>query len=296
MKSKTCPICAENGEFAFTSRHGFDVYGCKNSACSHFWLPLRKPGQGVHERMSSLDVESDRNLREYERRNERLLKILLEKIQWNNSDRLEICDFGAGCAHVARTFKKELKDKAAIYCIEANSQASKFYPNWDLEVIDNIQDIPAGTIDLVYAIEVLEHLDDPEKVVRQMGRTLKPGGKLFITTPEGWHNERETNAYDNPAHVHFFTDASLNMLLGKCGLSPLERIDRHVMYPRPEDAVLRVRLRLKLMRMLSRLKKIIIKPAFAQESVSASAISGVVQAKNQSSRKYHLVGFTAKVI
>jgi len=39
------------------------------------------------------------------------------------------------------------------------------------------------SLDLVTAIEVLEHLDNPGHVIMDIRRILKPGGYLYITTP-----------------------------------------------------------------------------------------------------------------
>jgi SAM-dependent methyltransferase len=42
--------------------------------------------------------------------------------------------------------------------------------------------LPAGSADIVVSFEVLEHVQEPVQVVREMFRILKPGGQLFITT------------------------------------------------------------------------------------------------------------------
>jgi 2-polyprenyl-3-methyl-5-hydroxy-6-metoxy-1,4-benzoquinol methylase len=40
-----------------------------------------------------------------------------------------------------------------------------------------------GTFDTVISCETVEHLPDPPRAVAEMGRVLKPGGRLFLTTP-----------------------------------------------------------------------------------------------------------------
>src|SRR5260221_9016700 len=42
--------------------------------------------------------------------------------------------------------------------------------------------LPSGCADIAWSFEVLEHVQDPRSVVREMYRILKPGGKLFIAT------------------------------------------------------------------------------------------------------------------
>jgi SAM-dependent methyltransferase len=41
--------------------------------------------------------------------------------------------------------------------------------------------------DLVFADNVLEHLEDPAAVFREVWRTLKPGGTFLFKTPNRWH-------------------------------------------------------------------------------------------------------------
>jgi SAM-dependent methyltransferase len=40
-----------------------------------------------------------------------------------------------------------------------------------------------GLFDVVVAIEIIEHLENPFRFVRECARLLKPGGLLFLTTP-----------------------------------------------------------------------------------------------------------------
>lgn len=43
----------------------------------------------------------------------------------------------------------------------------------------------AGCVDLVLASWVFEHLDDPARVLREIRRVLRPGGRLILLTPNG---------------------------------------------------------------------------------------------------------------
>ena len=180
---------------------------------------------------------------------------MLERLDWDKNQQLKICDFGSGCAHVARSFKQVLGSMVDVLCVEGNIEVAKFYPAWGLRSVTNIQDIPSQSLDLIYSIKVLEHLDDPQSVVRMLGDKLKPGGWMFITTPEGRINEGETNAYDNPAHVQFFTEKSLELLLSKTNFNHLDYVDRRCMYPKSEDLTVLKRTRRALRNTASSLKK-----------------------------------------
>src|SRR5579864_6406197 len=58
-------------------------------------------------------------------------------------------------------------------------------PFADLHVADAQQALPFGDsqFEAVSCIEVIEHLDAPGALVDEIYRVLKPGGKLFLTTP-----------------------------------------------------------------------------------------------------------------
>lgn len=59
---------------------------------------------------------------------------------------------------------------------------------WDQSQLDIVCDItsipePDASFDAVMCVEVLEHLPDPIRALRELARLLKPGGTLIITAP-----------------------------------------------------------------------------------------------------------------
>jgi SAM-dependent methyltransferase len=54
--------------------------------------------------------------------------------------------------------------------------------NWDLGTMD----LPDGTVDLIYSRSVMEHIEDPDAVYREMHRILKPGGRSIFLTANKW--------------------------------------------------------------------------------------------------------------
>src|SRR3712207_4463135 len=43
--------------------------------------------------------------------------------------------------------------------------------------------LPDASVDLVHAAEVIEHRTDPDLLVEECARVLRPGGRLLLTTP-----------------------------------------------------------------------------------------------------------------
>ncbi len=84
----------------------------------------------------------------------------------------------------------------------------------------------AGRFDVISCIEVLEHVDDPHRVIALLARLLRPGGILLLTTG----NLRSLAAraaglnyrYILPdIHVTMYNPQALKLLYAKQGLEPL---------------------------------------------------------------------------
>lgn len=78
--------------------------------------------------------------------------------------------------------------------------------------------IPFGneTFDSVFCSEVLEHVFNPDEILPEIYRTLKPGGRLLLTVPFCW-NEHEV-PYDYARYSSF----GIKHLLQKHGFTILE--------------------------------------------------------------------------
>jgi len=56
------------------------------------------------------------------------------------------------------------------------------------EIVWEQQDIlaisrPSASFDTVFSFETIEHVEDPARAVQELARLLRPGGRLFLTTP-----------------------------------------------------------------------------------------------------------------
>jgi SAM-dependent methyltransferase len=66
-----------------------------------------------------------------------------------------------------------------------------FFPYQNVDVVCDIENLPFqdNSIDLIANIAVLEHVPAPEKVVSEIDRVLKPGGRVYSVIPfiQGFH-------------------------------------------------------------------------------------------------------------
>lgn len=83
-------------------------------------------------------------------------------------------------------------------------------------------ELPERAFDLIYAIHTVEHLQDPSLVLRACHRALRPGGILYLMTPNATSRglelfgERWWNLED-PTHVRFFSPRSISIMLSRAG-------------------------------------------------------------------------------
>jgi 2-polyprenyl-3-methyl-5-hydroxy-6-metoxy-1,4-benzoquinol methylase len=83
-------------------------------------------------------------------------------------------------------------------------------------------DLPESVFDLITMMEVVEHVADPVDLLMRAGRLLRPGGALYLTTPNwGSLSRRFLGKRWFPVsreHVVYFAPGTIRTALGKAGL------------------------------------------------------------------------------
>ena len=78
-------------------------------------------------------------------------------------------------------------------------------------------DLPAGADDLILCFESIEHVADPDALFVALGRALKPGGVLFVSTPNEATMPLALNAQWFRHHVRHFREEELAQLAQRSG-------------------------------------------------------------------------------
>jgi SAM-dependent methyltransferase len=90
----------------------------------------------------------------------------------------------AGCGRDLE-FSREFSDDVQVVGIDmepdlqTRNQSSPYAVRGDLERLP----FPSDSFDLIISRSVIEHLADPPRVFSEFHRTLKPGGKVILSTP-----------------------------------------------------------------------------------------------------------------
>jgi len=95
-----------------------------------------------------------------------------------------------------------------------NYEATDFNdPYGMMDFVCRLDKIPKknNSYDSIVCIEVLEHVENPEKVLKEFNRLLKKEGSLYLTTPQAWM------VHQKPYNFFYFTNFGLEYLLKKAG-------------------------------------------------------------------------------
>ena len=77
-----------------------------------------------------------------------------------------------------------------------------------------------ASFDVVVAGELLEHVRDPERLVGEVRRVLRPGGRFVASVPNAFRLKNRLRFLlgrkpeDDPTHLHMFSPADVPSLLG----------------------------------------------------------------------------------
>jgi len=108
--------------------------------------------------------------------NKNIVNILLRNLA-NTGD---IIDFGAGIG----TFAKALEScSVRVICIETDKEQFLNLIKSDFKTLSTIDEVKDNSIESLFSINVLEHIDDDYLTLRTMHSKLKMGGKIIIYVP-----------------------------------------------------------------------------------------------------------------
>ena len=87
-----------------------------------------------------------------------------------------------------------------------------------LDCVGDLERLPFadGQFDGCLNVVTLEHVKDPQQVLCELGRTLRPGGELLLVAPHEWEEHQEPHDYWR------FTRYGLRLLLERSGFERIE--------------------------------------------------------------------------
>jgi SAM-dependent methyltransferase len=149
----------------------------------------------------------------------------------------QVLDAGSGAGFGAATLASDgRRVTGSDLAPEVVARAQAEFPEASFVVADVLAlPFPDESFDAVTCFEVIEHVEVPRQLVRELARVLRPGGLLCVSTPharmERLHAERAGRG-PNPFHISPLLPVQLRRLLA-------ERFEQVRLFGQAEDRGLR---------------------------------------------------------
>jgi 2-polyprenyl-3-methyl-5-hydroxy-6-metoxy-1,4-benzoquinol methylase len=157
------------------------------------------------------------------------LSILIDRIRPNST----VLEFGSANGRMTKYMTEELH--CDVYAVEIDSEAAKDAAKFAKKiVVDSIEnytwqkEFEDITFDYIIFADVLEHLYNPENVLKSVNKFLKEDGSILVSIPNIAHNAIIINLLKNEfnynsvglldnTHIKFFTKKTFDKLIEKTG-------------------------------------------------------------------------------
>jgi 2-polyprenyl-3-methyl-5-hydroxy-6-metoxy-1,4-benzoquinol methylase len=150
----------------------------------------------------------------------------LNLLKTNSLKKKKLLDVGCATGYLLEKAKQLGYDPYGVeYSHFAAKEAAKRFPKKIFSGSLEQAKYKSSFFDVVTLIDVIEHVEDPQKQMKEVKRILKPNGHIIVVTPNleslwskilksNWTNLKEE-------HIFYFTPSSLKFLIKKSGFEIL---------------------------------------------------------------------------
>ena len=229
-----CVACKKEGKFSF-KKNNFSYFEC--ASCNTLFVnprPKKEAFSDYYTKSSSIKVLADlyketqklRRKKMWKPKAEMIFKILKKRKILN----YDCVDIGGGYGFFAEEILKLRKRNIVI--IEPSPFMAEECKKKKFEVVqkflENVQkqDLPKNN-KFFTCFELIEHLHDPSKFIKNVGKLMNKGDLFIFTTLSStgadiltlWDNSRSVSP---PHHINFFNPRSIEIFLKKHKFKILE--------------------------------------------------------------------------
>ena len=218
--SRVCPACSSSKARKVGTKNELEIVSCMQ--CQSLYCPY---SPWYNSEMYYGDYYTHHGIDEPPLVARRLSEITADFSRYRQTNRL--LDVGCGAGSLLQAARDNGWEAQGI---DVSASAVSHSRNLGFEVFHgelNEAQLAKGQFDVITAVEILEHLFDPAKVVNEIHRLLRPGGLFWLTTPNcrslaarlmglGWR------VVSPPEHLQLFSVEGLRTLLLRAGFTEVQ--------------------------------------------------------------------------
>jgi 2-polyprenyl-3-methyl-5-hydroxy-6-metoxy-1,4-benzoquinol methylase len=212
---RDCPACNSDQKQSVGKKNGFELVTC--SSCSSLYTTFTP---WYTSEMYYQNYYDGNNSEQPSFVAKRLLEIVAEFLPYKKTN--QMLDLGCGAGgfmHAARASGWNVKG------IDVSEPTVQHLREQGFEVFHGeLSQLPTESeqFDVITAAELVEHLTDPAALLREAYRLLRPGGVIWLTTPNGRGLSQRLLRIDwsvicPPEHMQLFSIVGLQSLLRATG-------------------------------------------------------------------------------
>lgn len=209
-----CPACHQITSSLYGEKNNFNIFICNK--CNTLYSSEK-------ESTAEFDYKNyynDANLDIPDFVTLRLREIVrtFEKYRQNN----RFLDVGCGAGAL---LKAAIREQWEAEGVEVSQSSVEYLQKQNIKVFYGDlakANFAENSFDVITAVEILEHISNPEILLKEIYRVLRPGGLLWATTPHGRGASSKLlgvqwTCIAPPEHLHLFSVTGIKKLLMEAG-------------------------------------------------------------------------------
>lgn len=214
-----CPLCGRSLDVGITALPAFErdhLVRCRS--CGFTFSILIPTAEDYARVYGSYDYVSEDSART-ERNREREAAVVASLLPYKHTG--NVIDIAAGAGRFLEHFKAH---GFSCYATEFDSRLEELLVRKGFTVVPGgtMPEVAKGKFDVAIFTEIIEHINNPMVVLRALEELLRPGGCIYVTTPNFNSLERRLLGADWgmicwPEHITYWTPRSLDLAMRRAG-------------------------------------------------------------------------------
>jgi len=213
-----CPVCHSEGTL-FRAYGPHRLYACPGCRCLFYFPFSRDDTPSAYEPLEScpFQVERGANLLFSAQCIHQVNAALPAGVVTNSNRTLDVLE--VGCSYGFLMDMARRLHGWNVAGVDPDPCAAQGGMELELNITQaNLEELEGEALyDVIVSVETIEHVRDPREHVLAMGRLLRDGGVIFLTTPDASRSDLGPHLWPGEHHV-IFSRSGLEILLDEAGL------------------------------------------------------------------------------